>query len=92
MKGIDQASNAVITIHLGLKIVWYLVGFTILQYLFIAIRAMLNVEAFAKDIFIMASKLQVAAPNDHSPVARKATDSGIEQLACKMSVRASEIM
>ena len=79
MKGIAQASNAVITIHLGLKIVTYLVGFI---YFIISV----------KDSFVIATKSQVAVPNDHSPETRKATDSGIEQHACKMSVRASEIM
>ena len=53
---------------------------------------MVNVEILLKDIFVLAKNPQVPVPNDDSPVARKATDSGIKQLPCKMSVRASEIM
>ena len=92
MKGIAQASNAVITIHLGLKIVTYLVGFI---YFIISVQrhqTHSKADTFVKDSFVIATKSQVAVPNDHSPETRKATDSGIEQHACKMSVRASEIM
>ena len=55
-------------------------------------RPIVNVEILVKDSFVMAKNPQVPVPNYHSPVARKETDSGIEQLACKVSVRASAIM
>ena len=53
---------------------------------------MLNVETLVRDSFDTESNVQAAVPKDHLPVAKKATEKGIEQLACKISVRASEMM
>ena len=51
---------------------------------------MLKAETLVRDSFNTEFNAHATVPKDRSPVAKRATEKGIEQLACKTDISESE--